>query len=152
MLAAHVLAVAAAALVLWWSSIPPRIDWSPAPVMDYPRCPTNTTDVTFVFGATSMLGRYTMETFARRSPETCLVSFSRQRCPRCHVNIHGDIRDSAHVSRAIEFFRPTTVLTSVKPPLMGVHYKTYIQVNLPVLSGRLHFLIFSVTLPGLETL
>jgi len=82
-----------------------------------------------MFGATSMLGKYIVESY-RADESICIVNFARSKCKDCHVNVKGDLRDTRHMHRVLDFYQPETVLTSVKPPLEGMHYKVYIELNL----------------------
>ena len=45
-----------------------------------------------------MLGRYIIDTW-REDESVCLINFGRSKCPRCHVNVKGDLRDADHVER-----------------------------------------------------
>ncbi len=125
----HVLVVVAAVAFHQWLQVPPKITWSPAPAQKFAACPAATKEQMLVFGATSMLGKYIMETYAR-DPSICLIAYGRSPCKKCHVNVKGDLRDTRHVWRVLDAFKVDTVLTSVKPPLMGVHYREYVELNL----------------------
>jgi nucleoside-diphosphate-sugar epimerase len=76
-----------------------------------------------------MLGRYIVESY-RRDSTICLINYGRSKCKNCHINIKGDLRDTRHVERVLDAFNITTVLTSVKPPLMGIHYRDYVELNM----------------------
>ncbi|GBG33628.1 3 beta-hydroxysteroid dehydrogenase/Delta 5--_4-isomerase [Hondaea fermentalgiana] len=127
--AANVLAVLVAIVGYQWTQIRPKVDWTPAPVQEFEACPADTESTTIMFGATSMLGKYIVESF-RRDARICVVNFGRSKCKNCHINVKGDLRDTRHVHRALDAYAPDTVLTSVKPPLEGMHYKVYIELNL----------------------
>jgi len=108
-----------------------RQDWTPAAV-DYTfpdGCPADTTTQTAFFGATSMLGKFMIKSFRDDSPGTCIINFGRSKCPQCHINVKGDMRDTAHIRRAFEYYDIETVVTAVKPPLLGIPYKMYIELN-----------------------
>lgn len=128
-LSAAALVVLVACIAFQWTQQPPRVDWSPTSVTTLSeQCPPHTTPV-LVFGATSMLGKYIMERF-REERNLCLISFARSSCSVCNINIKGNMKDVRFVDRVLEHYKPKTVLTSVKPPLMGVHYRTYIELNM----------------------
>lgn len=127
--AIHVLVVLAALLAYQWSLVRPKVDWVPAPVQTYAACPSSTSSQTLMFGATSMLGKYIVESY-KRDASICIINYGRSACADCHVNIKGDLRDTRHVGRVLDAFNVDTVLTSVKPPLMDIHYRTFIELNL----------------------
>lgn len=124
-----ILAVILALFFRTWWQIGPRVDWSPRPVEPIlEQCPTDKAPL-LVFGATSMLGKYIIEAFHEDSG-LCIINFGRSKCELCNINVKGDLRDTRHVDRVIAHFKPTSILTSVKPPLLGIHYRTFIELNL----------------------
>jgi len=76
-----------------------------------------------------MLGKYIVGSF-QQEKQLCLINYGRSKCQKCDLNIKGDLRDSRHVERMVKAYKPETILTSVKPPLLGIHYKTYIELNM----------------------
>lgn len=76
-----------------------------------------------------MLGKYIVESF-QELDEVCIINYGRSECKLCDINIKGDLRDSRHVARMVLSYKPETILTAVKPPLLGIHYKTYLELNL----------------------
>ena len=80
------------------------------------------------FGGTSMLGRYIIDAWLE-DDSVCLINFGRSKCPRCHVNVKGDLRDADHVVRTFEAYDIDTVVTAVKPPLLGIEYNAYLELN-----------------------
>lgn len=128
--AIHLLLPILAAVVYEWTHIAPKINWAPktAP-FTFDACPSSTKEKTIIFGGTSMLGRYIVDTYSR-DQSICLINFGRSKCPKCHVNVKGDLRDTRHVWELFKHYTPETVLASVKPPLLGIHYRTYIELNL----------------------
>jgi len=121
-----------AAVVYNWLSISPKVDWTRTVYqdgMDHLKCPEHTTQTMVIFGGTSMLGKYIVDSFVR-DKSLCLVNYGRSKCAQCSVNVKGDLRDTRHVERIVDHFKADTVLTSVKPPLLGIHYKVYIELNL----------------------
>lgn len=82
-----------------------------------------------MFGATSMLGKYIMEEF-RQDHSLCLICYGRSKCKHCDIIIKGDLRDTRLVDRVLAFYKPDTVMTSVKPPLENTHYRVYIELNM----------------------
>uniref|UniRef100_A0A7S2W9C5 NAD-dependent epimerase/dehydratase domain-containing protein n=1 Tax=Mucochytrium quahogii TaxID=96639 RepID=A0A7S2W9C5_9STRA len=111
-----------------WMHVAPKIDWEQAPVQTYPKCAKGKTQL-LVFGGTSMLGKYIMESF-RGDDNLCLINYGRSKCKLCDINVKGDLRDTRHVIRVLEAFDIETVLTSVKPPLLGIHYRVYVELNM----------------------
>lgn len=137
--ASVLLPIVLALFVREWLHVAPRVDWSPKTVdnvitrvpvrvEDLPQCPKGKTPL-LIFGATSMLGRYIMDTFSEVE-DLCIISYARSKCEKCDISVRGDLRDVRYVKRVIEHYRPETILTSVKPPLLGIHYKVYIELNL----------------------
>ncbi|CAK8990188.1 NADPH-dependent 3-keto-steroid reductase Hsd3b4 (3 beta-hydroxysteroid dehydrogenase type 4) (3 beta-hydroxysteroid dehydrogenase type IV) (3 beta-HSD IV) (Dihydrotestosterone 3-ketoreductase) [Durusdinium trenchii] len=124
-----VLVLLAAVAFRDWLHVKPKIDWVRAPVQSYDKCPSSTKSKTLMFGATSMLGKYIVESYIK-DPSICVINYGRSKCAKCHVNVKGDLRDTRHVHRVLDNFKPDTVLTSVKPPLLGIHYKTFVELNL----------------------
>uniref|UniRef100_A0A7S3LI18 NAD-dependent epimerase/dehydratase domain-containing protein n=1 Tax=Aplanochytrium stocchinoi TaxID=215587 RepID=A0A7S3LI18_9STRA len=117
------------ALALYeWMHIKPRVDWLPSNNTNFPPCPEGKTPF-LVFGGTSMLGKYIVDSF-KTETKLCLINYGRSKCKRCDLNIKGDLRDSRHVERMVKAYKPETILTSVKPPLLGIHYKTFIELNM----------------------
>ena len=45
------------------------------------------------------------------------------------MNVAGDIRDYALIERVVAFYKPDSVLTSTKPPLLMMPYQEYVEVN-----------------------
>lgn len=70
-----------------------------------------------------------MEPFSKIANH-CVISYARSKCEKCDVSVRGDLRDIRYVKRVLEHYRPETVLTAVKPPLLGIHYKVFIELNL----------------------
>lgn len=156
--AIHFLLPAIAAVLYEWLHIEPRVNWKPANLktIAYEKCPTSTKETTIIFGGTSMLGRYIVDTY-KKDKNICLINFGRSKCKKCDVNVKGDLRDTRHVYHLFENFKPTTVLASVKPPLLGIHYKVYIELNLMAMlelvkaakvSGVKHFIYVSSIAAG----
>jgi len=128
--AANVLLVLLAYSMYQWTMVQPKVNWSPVHEPEsWEKCPSETKTEAVFFGATSMLGKYIVETY-RRDPTICIINFGRSKCKECHINIKGDLRDTRHVRRVLKQYNVDTVLTSVKPPLTDTHYKVYIELNL----------------------
>lgn len=92
-----------------------------------------------------MLGKYIVKSFHQHAPnqregltdlnstlfsEACIVSYARSTCKGCDVNIKGDVRDTRLLLRVFSFYTPETVITAIKPPLLHMHYRRYIEINL----------------------
>lgn len=76
-----------------------------------------------------MLGKYIMQSFAEDT-SLCTVAVGRSKCKTCTHSIKGDLRDMARIEKIIDHFQPETIMTAVKPPLLAMHYRTYIELNL----------------------
>ena len=105
------------------------MDWQVSSQFGFKACRKRDVPTIVMFGATSMLGKYVVETF-QSDENVCLVSFSRSKCEVCDISIKGDVRDIRLIQRVLGFYEPNSIVTSVKPPLTGVPYKTYIEINL----------------------
>eukprot|EP00924_Labyrinthula_sp_SR-Ha-C_P004725 maker-scaffold_1-snap-gene-9.17-mRNA-1 protein AED:0.24 eAED:0.24 QI:0/0/0/0.5/1/1/2/0/351 len=105
------------------------IDWMPSSLNNFDPCPENKETV-LIFGATSMLGKYVVENFNSHTKDICLISYSRSVCKECTLTVRGDFRDARLIQKVLDFYKPKTLITSVKPPLLNTHYKIYIEVNL----------------------
>lgn len=124
-------------LTVFWLQRPPKFDWTPNNrLKGFDKCPENTDEIHFLFGGTSLLGRYIVDTWKRDHPNVCLVNYNRRKCEKCDISIQGDIRDTRFINRALEFYSSsfvsqhlTTVILSVKPDLEFTNYKTFIEVN-----------------------
>lgn len=128
--ASALLAVIVTYYAYLWTQVTPRVDWSPAPPVPFKEnCPPGLVPM-MVFGGTSMLGKYIVHSFTEQEPGLCVINFGRSKCKSCHINIKGDLRDTRLVGRSLAHYKPQTVLTSVKPPLLGVHYRTFIELNM----------------------
>eukprot|EP00514_Thraustochytrium_sp_LLF1b_P009809 CAMPEP_0184558882 /NCGR_PEP_ID=MMETSP0199_2-20130426/46143_1 /TAXON_ID=1112570 /ORGANISM="Thraustochytrium sp., Strain LLF1b" /LENGTH=392 /DNA_ID=CAMNT_0026956155 /DNA_START=166 /DNA_END=1341 /DNA_ORIENTATION=- len=127
--ARNVLLTLIAFVVYKWTCVKPKITWKPSNATKFESCPEGTKETMLFFGATSMLGRYVVDSFLT-SQDLCIVNFGRSHCPLCHVNVKGDLRDVGLVQRVFDEFDVHTVLTAVRPPLLGVHYRDYIELNL----------------------
>ena len=83
-----------------------------------------------IFGATSMLGEYIIDTFKQHDLSGCYINIGRSKCSKCDMNISADIRDIKYIDFVLEQIRPSTIIASVKPPLTSIHYRRYIEINL----------------------
>lgn len=137
--ASVVLPVFIALMAREWMHVRPRVDWSPKTVDNYvsknpveieplPDCPKGKRPL-LIFGATSMLGKYIVDPFME-DKSLCIISYARSKCEKCHISVRGDLRDVRYVEHVLEHFKPDTVMTSVKPPLLGIHYKVYVELNM----------------------
>ena len=134
--------VIVAIVAFLWVSRAPKFDWEPAPVLkEYPKCPSGTSSKLLLFGGTSMLGRYIVDTWLENEPKVCIINYSRKTCPKCHVSIYGDMRDVNNMDRVLEHYKPETVLTSTKPPLEGAHYRDFIEINVAAIKELIKCLV-----------
>mmetsp|Transcript_15376 Transcript_15376/g.17956 ORF Transcript_15376/g.17956 Transcript_15376/m.17956 type:complete len:362 (+) Transcript_15376:182-1267(+) len=116
-------------IFLWWTQRAPRFDWEPKAPETYPHCRKDATSQTLLFGGTSMLGGYIVDTWKKGEPKTCLVNYGRRPCPKCDISLIGDVRDSAHIARVFEHYKFDTVVTSIKPALEGTHWREFMEIN-----------------------
>uniref|UniRef100_A0A7S3LQX3 NAD-dependent epimerase/dehydratase domain-containing protein n=1 Tax=Aplanochytrium stocchinoi TaxID=215587 RepID=A0A7S3LQX3_9STRA len=116
-------------IFLWWTQRAPRFDWAPKAPEVYPKCPKDTTSQTLLFGGTSMLGRYIVDTWTSGDKGNCLINYGRKVCPKCDISIQGDVRDAAHIKRVFEHYNIDTVVTSIKPALEGTHWREFMEIN-----------------------